>query len=224
MALVERYHVVAAEREVASGETIKEGQIVSLNTLGEVVLQSATYTAPYGIAGDTKSTSASAMPGIASGWQNRASDSFDETSASGKMTVYHSGGEFATDQFSANVASATVGDALYANNGLNIVILDACRNNPFSKSFRSSSKGLAVMDAPQGSILAYATSPGNVAYDGEGRNSPYTKALAKQILEPNLQIEEVFKRVRISVVKETGNEQVPWEASSLMGNFYFLEN
>ena len=112
----------------------------------------------------------------------------------------------------------------YANNGLNIVILDACRNNPFSKSFRSSSKGLAVMDAPQGSILAYATSPGNVAYDGEGRNSPYTKALAKQILEPNLQIEEVFKRVRISVVKETGNEQVPWEASSLMGNFYFLEN
>jgi len=118
MALIERYHVVAAEREVATGETIKEGQIVSLNTSGEVVLQSATYTAPYGIAGDTKSTSASAMPGIASGWQNRASDSFDETSASGKMTVYHSGGEFATDQFSSNVSSATVGDALYANAGV----------------------------------------------------------------------------------------------------------
>lgn len=118
MALIERYHVVAAERDVASGETIKEGQIVSLNSSGEVVLQSATNPAPYGIAGDTKSTSASSMPGISSGWQNRASDYFDETSASGKMTVYHSGGEFATDQFSSNVSSATIGDSLYANNGL----------------------------------------------------------------------------------------------------------
>ena len=117
MALIEKYHVVAAERAVASGETIKEGQIVSLNTSAEVVLQSATYTTPYGIAGDTKSTSASSMPGIASGWQNRVSDYFDETKASAKMTVYHSGGEFATDQFSSNVSSATIGDALYANAG-----------------------------------------------------------------------------------------------------------
>ena len=118
MALIERYHVVAAERAVASGETISEGQIVSLDTAGEVVLQSVTYVTPYGIAGDTKSTSASAMPGIASGYQNRVSDYFDETSASAKMTVYHSGGEFATDQFSANVSSAVIGDALYANVGL----------------------------------------------------------------------------------------------------------
>lgn len=118
MALIERYHVVAAERAVATGETIKEGQIVSLNSSGEVVLQSATNVVPYGIAGDTKSTSASSMPGIATGWQNRASDYFDETKASGKMTVYHSGGEFATDQFSANVASATIGSALYANSGM----------------------------------------------------------------------------------------------------------
>jgi len=118
MALIERYHVVAAERAVASGETIKEGQIVSLDTSGEVVLQCATYTTPYGIAGDTKSTSASSMPGIVTGWQNRASDYFDETKASGKMTVYHSGGEFATDQFSSNVSSATIGVALYANAGL----------------------------------------------------------------------------------------------------------
>ena len=64
MALIERYHVVAAERAVASGETIKEGQIVSLNSSGEVVLQSSTNTIPYGVAGDTKSTSASAMPGV----------------------------------------------------------------------------------------------------------------------------------------------------------------
>ena len=117
MALIEKYHVVAAERGVATGETIKEGQVVSLDSAGEVVLQSATNVTPYGIAGDTKSTSASAMPGIASGWQNRVSDSFDETSASAKITVYHSGGEFATDQFSANVASATIGDALSANAG-----------------------------------------------------------------------------------------------------------
>ncbi len=118
MALIERYHVVAAERIVASGETIKEGQIVSLNTSGEVVLQGSSYPYPYGIAGDTKSTSASAMPGISSGWQNRVSDFYNETKASGKMTVYHSGGEFATDQFASNVSSAAVMTLLYAVNGV----------------------------------------------------------------------------------------------------------
>jgi len=117
MALIEKYHVVAASRAVATGQTIKEGQIVSLNGDGEVVLQSASYKLAYGIAGDTKSTSAAAMPGIASGWQNRASDYFDETKASAKMTVYHSGGEFATDMFNANVASATIMAPLYAVNG-----------------------------------------------------------------------------------------------------------
>ena len=117
MALIEKYHVVAASRAVASGQSIKEGQVVSLNTSGEVVLQSNTDQVPYGVAGDTKSTSASSMPGIASGWQNRASDYYDETKASGKMTVYHSGSEFATDQFSANVSAATIMDALYANAG-----------------------------------------------------------------------------------------------------------
>ena len=117
MALIERYHVVAADKAVASGETIKEGQVVSLNTSGEVVLQGSSFTAPYGIAGDTKSTSASYMPGIDTGWQNRVSDYFDETKASSKMTVYHSGGEFATDQFATNVASSVIGDPLYAFNG-----------------------------------------------------------------------------------------------------------
>jgi hypothetical protein len=118
MALVEIFHVVAAERPVATGQTIKEGQIVSLDISGNVVIQSATNVTPYGIAGDTKSTSASYMPGIASGWQNRVSDYFDETKASAKMTVYHSGGEFATDQFAANVASATIMAPLYAYNGV----------------------------------------------------------------------------------------------------------
>lgn len=128
MALVEKYHVVAAVREVASGETIKEGNIVSLNSSGEVVLQNSINKWPYGIAADTKSTSASSMPGVTSAvvssgggtqsFQNRVSDYFDETKASGKMTVYHGGGEFATDQFAANVSSAAVGTALYGYNGL----------------------------------------------------------------------------------------------------------
>lgn len=118
MALIEKYHVVAASRAVASGQTISEGQVVSLNSAGSVVIQSASNVIPYGIAGDTKSTAASSMPGIASGWQGRVSDYYDETKASAKMTVYHSGGEFATDQFSANVASATIMDPLYANAGL----------------------------------------------------------------------------------------------------------
>jgi hypothetical protein len=118
MALVEKFHVVAAERPVASGETIKEGMIVSLNSSGEVVRQSSSYKIPYGLAGDTKSTTASSMPGVASGWQNRASDYFDETRASGKMTVYHSGGEFATDQFASNVSSKSPMQLLYGYNGL----------------------------------------------------------------------------------------------------------
>lgn len=120
MALIEMFHVVAAERPVATGQTIKEGQIVSLNTSGEVVLQGAAAVTPYGLAGDTKSTTASSMPGIDStnGWQNRVSDYFDETKASGKMTVYHSGGEFATDQFATNVASLAIMAPLYAFNGV----------------------------------------------------------------------------------------------------------
>lgn len=118
MALIEMFHVVAAERPVASGQTIKEGQIVSLDTSGEVVIQGASNVTPYGLAGDTKSTTASSMPGIVTGWQNRVSDYFDETKASAKMTVYHSGGEFATDQFASNVASAAIMDPLYAYDGV----------------------------------------------------------------------------------------------------------
>ncbi|MDA3791614.1 MAG: SUMF1/EgtB/PvdO family nonheme iron enzyme [Desulfobacula sp.] len=108
-----------------------------------------------------------------------------------------------------------------AGNDLNIVILDACRNNPFARSFRSSKSGLVQMDAPKGSIIAYATSPGELAADGEGRNGIYTKHLIKNIRNPKLTIEQVFKNVRVAVVTETSNKQVPWESSSLMGTFYF---
>jgi len=118
MALVEKFHVVAAEKTVAALQSIKEGQIVSLNSDGEVVIQGSGNPIPYGIAGDTKKTDASYMPGVASGWQNRVSDYFDETKASGKMTVYHSGGEFATDQFAANVAGASYLAPLYAVAGI----------------------------------------------------------------------------------------------------------
>ena len=113
-------------------------------------------------------------------------------------------------------------DAMYnASNRMNIVILDACRDNPFARSFRSAAQGLARMDAPTGTIIAYATSPGNVAADGDGRNSYYTKHLLKQMPDPRLNIEKVFKNVRIGVIQETDNRQVPWESSSLTGDFYF---
>ena len=119
MALIPKFIVVAAEQAVATGQTIKMGQVVSMDVNGNVVVQSASNTIPYGLAGDTKSTTASAMPGISSGWQNRVSDYFDETKASAKMTVYHSGGEFATDQFAANVASAgTIMCKLYGYAGV----------------------------------------------------------------------------------------------------------
>ena len=109
-----------------------------------------------------------------------------------------------------------------AGNNMNIIILDACRNNPFARSFRSSKRGLAKMDAPTGSIIAYATAPGSVAADGVGRNGLYTSRLLVHMNQPNLKVEEVFKKVRIDVVKESVNKQVPWESSSLIGDFYFV--
>ena len=108
-----------------------------------------------------------------------------------------------------------------ANAALNIVILDACRNNPFQSSSRSAQRGLAKMDAPTGTLLAYSTAPGQVAEDGSGSNSAYTKALSLAIRAPGAKVEEVFKRVRIEVMTRTLDQQVPWESSSLTGDFYF---
>jgi hypothetical protein len=111
-----------------------------------------------------------------------------------------------------------------AGNPLNIVILDACRNNPFARGWRSSStRGLAQMDAPTGTLIAYATAPGSIASDGAGRNGLYTAELLKQMRKPNLGVEEVFKQVRIAVRGATNGKQTPWESSSLTGNFYFKE-
>ncbi|WP_320172377.1 caspase family protein [Maridesulfovibrio sp.] len=110
-----------------------------------------------------------------------------------------------------------------AGNALNIVILDACRNNPFARSFRSGQRGLARMDAPTGSIVAYSTAPGSVAADGSGRNGVYTKYLLQYLMQPGLDISDVFFYTRKGVVQETGGGQVPWESSSLVDRFYFLE-
>jgi len=105
---------------------------------------------------------------------------------------------------------------------VNIVILDACRTNPFARKFKSLDRGLARIDAPTGTLLAYATNPDNVASDGSGRNSPYTAALKKYLQMPGLPVEQVFKRVRTEVVTGTSGKQTPWESTSLMGDFYFV--
>lgn len=109
-----------------------------------------------------------------------------------------------------------------SGNPLNIVVLDACRDNPFARSFRSSAKGLARMEGGTGTLIAYSTGPGNVAMDGEGRNSPYTKHLLEHMTKTGLSIEQVFKRVRVGVEKDSGGKQTPWETSSLRGDFYFV--
>jgi len=111
-----------------------------------------------------------------------------------------------------------------ADNSLNIVILDACRNNPFSNSFRSIQRGLAQINAPSGTLLAYATAPGDVAADGTGRNGIYTKYLLRYLETPGLSIEALFKKARRGVMFETQNNQVPWESSSLVDEFYFASS
>ena len=109
-----------------------------------------------------------------------------------------------------------------ADNGINIIILDACRNNPFARSLRSSQRGLAVTQAITGSLIAYATAPGSVAADGAGRNGVYTSHLLQNMRMPGVPIEQVFKNVRVGVIKETSGKQTPWESSSLTGHVAFI--
>lgn len=108
-----------------------------------------------------------------------------------------------------------------AKNPLNIVILDACRNNPFARSSRSSATGLAQMDAPTGSIIAFATAPGAEAADGAGGNGLYTSYLLRNMATPGLKVEDVFKRTRVAVKQASNGRQIPWESTSLEGDFYF---
>jgi tetratricopeptide (TPR) repeat protein len=110
-----------------------------------------------------------------------------------------------------------------ANNGLNIVVLDACRNNPFARSWSRGEDGggLAQVSAPTGTFIAYATSPDKTASDGTGRNGLYTSQLLKVIKQPGLKIEEAFKQVTIGVDQASQGNQIPWTSSSLRGEFYF---
>jgi hypothetical protein len=127
-----------------------------------------------------------------------------------------------TLEFDAVDVNRVLAEMDAAGNGFNVVILDACRNNPFARSWRSGSDGLAQMNAATGTFIAYATAPGRVAGDGRGRNGTYTAELLKQMKAPGLSIEETFKRVREGVMTATKNQQVPWESSSLVGSFYFV--
>jgi hypothetical protein len=108
-----------------------------------------------------------------------------------------------------------------ADNRFNIVILDACRNNPFARAYRSAAQGLAQMDAPSGTVVAFSTAPGSVASDGPGRNGLYTQHLVEGIDREGLKLEEVFKQVRAEVRRDSGGKQTPWESTSLEGDFYF---
>ena len=124
-------------------------------------------------------------------------------------------------KYQAVDANKILDEMATANNGLNIVMLDACRDNPYARSFRNATRGLAIVSsAPSGTFVSYSTSPGNVARDGDGRNSPYTAALLQYMQSPGLTISDIFIKVRTKVKKETG--QVPWELSSLEGQFYFI--
>lgn len=109
------------------------------------------------------------------------------------------------------------------NSRMNIVILDACRNNPFPALHRGigEAQGLGELKKARGAFIAYATAPGSVASDGSGRNGLYTQELIKAMNKPNRTIEQVFKDVRASVLRQSGDKQNPWENSNIIGDFYF---
>jgi uncharacterized caspase-like protein len=108
-----------------------------------------------------------------------------------------------------------------AANPMNVVIVDACRDNPFGSELKTT-RGLSQMDAPSRTLLAYSTSPGNTADDGEGDNGLYTSHLLREMRTPEAKIEDVFKRVRLGVRRASSGGQIPWESTSLEDDFYFL--
>ena len=114
----------------------------------------------------------------------------------------------------------------------NLVFLDACRDNPLARNLARSmgqarstgiGRGLSTTESGLGTLIAYATQPGNVAVDGYGSNSPFTAALSKWVREPGLEVRQVMSRVRQTVIEETEGKQVPWDHSSLIGDFYFKQ-
>lgn len=129
------------------------------------------------------------------------------------------------DEFEVPIEGVSINEFLQtmqrSSSRINIVILDACRNNPYGSDKRSLARGLARVNAPSGTFVAYATSPGEIALDGDSGHSPYTKALSQAIVKPGQPLEQVFKEARRLVLKATGEQQVPWETSSITGQFYF---
>ncbi len=115
--------------------------------------------------------------------------------------------------------------------GTKLVFLDACRDNPLARSLHrsmglsrssaSAARGLARVKTASGTLIAFATEPGDVALDGDGTNSPFTTALVKHIETPNLDVARMMRRVRKEVIKVTANRQTPWTSSSMTDDFYF---
>ena len=120
---------------------------------------------------------------------------------------------------------AVMTQLIQAGTDVNILILDACRNNPFERGLHrgvsGGGGGLASIAAPKGTVIAYATAPGTTASDGDGENSPYTTALLRAMDTPGKKVEEVFKDTRVQLAKTTHDGQISWESSSLVGDFYF---
>lgn len=127
------------------------------------------------------------------------------------------------DCINANLILSLMEDA---SNSINLIVLDACRNNPFERSWERSltNQGLSYMSAPYGTLIAYSTAPNKTASDGEGQNGLYTSELLDEIISPNMTIIKVLQNVRQSVIKITEGNQVPWESTSLLDDFVFNDN
>ncbi|NOT59566.1 MAG: CHAT domain-containing protein [Acidobacteria bacterium] len=128
-------------------------------------------------------------------------------------------------EYEAVDAGRILNEFANAKAAMSIVILDACRDNPFSAATRSLTRGLAVVKMPhdaRGTLIAYATSPGDVARDGSGKNGLYTEELLRHMRTPGLRLEDVFKLTRVNVKTRSNGQQVPWENSSIDGDFFFM--
>ena len=173
MALIPIMHVVADNYVVDSGTAeIKEGMFVAINGASGVRrVTTGDSGKVLGVAGDTKSTSQSTMPGVGSGWQNRVSDSFDETKASGKLTVYHSGGKFATDQFIAtNLDASHLGQFLKVDESTGCLQIDGAAKTANTVAQLTRQAGLYPSGVPGTDLenLAYTDVNGDMALGANG--------------------------------------------------------
>ena len=109
-----------------------------------------------------------------------------------------------------------------AQNRLNLIVLDACRNNPFTSAYRSATRGLKLQSAPGGTMILYSTRPGKVSLDGDGKNSPFTRALTKQMRTPGLKLEEVMRATINDVETETKGQQTPWQEGFVRESYSFV--